>query len=55
MKVKGAEEEQATVAGNLYTLKQMQEDKWVSYDWIDAEVGPLFSIPGAGIYSFTTL
>lgn len=38
VKVKGAEEEQAAVAGNLYLLKQMQEDKWVSYDWVDAEV-----------------
>ena len=39
VKVKGAEEEQTALAGgNLHLLKEMQEDKCVSYDGVDAEV-----------------
>jgi hypothetical protein len=39
IKVKAAEDgEAATNAGNLDLLKQMQEEKWKSYEWIDAEV-----------------
>lgn len=39
MKVKtGDDGEAAQVAGNLELLKQMQEEKWNSYGWVDAEV-----------------
>jgi hypothetical protein len=39
IKVKAAEDgEAAASAGNLDLLKQMQEEKWKSYEWIDAEV-----------------
>lgn len=39
IKVKAAEDsDAATNAGNLDLLKQMQEEKWKSYEWIDAEV-----------------
>ncbi|KAI9374886.1 DNA-directed RNA polymerase III subunit Rpc5 [Aspergillus egyptiacus] len=37
VKVKGAEDKEVQVAGNLDLLKQMQEEKWKAYDWIDAE------------------
>ncbi|KAI9930307.1 hypothetical protein ASPWEDRAFT_39143 [Aspergillus wentii DTO 134E9] len=38
VKIKAAEDgEQAMVAGNLELLKQMQDEKWNSYDWVDAE------------------
>lgn len=42
VKVKGAEEKEAVMDGNLRLLKQMQDDKWVTYDWVDAEV---FNLP----------
>lgn len=38
VKVKGAEDKEIPVAGNLDLLKQMQDEKWKSYDWVDAEV-----------------
>lgn len=39
IKVKAAEDGEAAVnAGNLDLLKQMQDEKWKTYDWIDAEV-----------------
>lgn len=39
VKVKGAEDaEQAMVAGNLELLKKMQDEKWTTYEWVDAEV-----------------
>jgi hypothetical protein len=39
IKVKGAEDgETNMVGGNLDLLKKMQEEKWKSYGWIDAEV-----------------
>lgn len=39
MKVKAAEDgETQHNAGNLEILKQMQEEKWRTYGWIDAEV-----------------
>ncbi|KAE8311810.1 hypothetical protein BDV41DRAFT_315564 [Aspergillus transmontanensis] len=39
IKVKAAEDDQASqLAGNLDLLKKMQEEKWGSYDWVDAEV-----------------
>ncbi|KAJ6036722.1 hypothetical protein N7540_001001 [Penicillium herquei] len=37
VKVKGAEEGGAMLAGNLELLKRMQEEKWKKFDWIDAE------------------
>lgn len=39
IKVKAAEDgETVHNAGNLELLKQMQEEKWRSYGWVDAEV-----------------
>lgn len=38
VKVKNAEDGGAMLAGNLDLLKQMQEEKWNTFDWIDAEV-----------------
>lgn len=39
IKVKAAEDGETTqTAGNLDILKQMQEEKWTKYGWIDAEV-----------------
>lgn len=44
MKVKAAEDGETThVGGNLDILKQMQEEKWKTYGWVDAEVCPLWS------------
>ncbi|EAW14418.1 uncharacterized protein ACLA_074550 [Aspergillus clavatus NRRL 1] len=38
VKVKAAEDaEAAMVAGNLELLKKMQDEKWTSYEWVDAE------------------
>ncbi|KAK4926514.1 hypothetical protein LTR66_016342 [Elasticomyces elasticus] len=38
IKVKAAEDGETTqTAGNLDILKQMQEEKWTKYGWIDAE------------------
>ncbi|KAL3467261.1 Sin-like protein conserved region-domain-containing protein [Aspergillus heterothallicus] len=37
MKVKSAEDKEVQVAGNLELLKQMQEEQWKTYDWVDAE------------------
>lgn len=39
VKIKAAEDgEAAMVAGNLELLKKMQDEKWHTYDWVDAEV-----------------
>ena len=44
VKIKAAEEGgAAAVAGNLDLLKQMQDEKWGRYEWVDAEVGFSFS------------
>lgn len=41
VKIKAAEDgEAAMVAGNLELLKKMQDEKWSTYDWVDAEVCP---------------
>lgn len=46
IKVKAAEDgEAAANAGNLDLLKQMQDEKWKTYDWVDAEVCSLFAGP----------
>ncbi|KAJ5279196.1 hypothetical protein N7478_004568 [Penicillium angulare] len=37
VKVKGAEDGGAVLAGNLDLLRRMQEEKWKKFDWIDAE------------------
>ncbi|PYH43943.1 uncharacterized protein BP01DRAFT_358120 [Aspergillus saccharolyticus JOP 1030-1] len=38
VKIKAAEDgEAAMVAGNLELLKQMQDEKWKDYEWVDAE------------------
>ncbi|KAL3473390.1 Sin-like protein conserved region-domain-containing protein [Aspergillus californicus] len=37
VKVKGSEDKEIPVAGNLDLLKQMQDENWKSYDWVDAE------------------
>ncbi|KAL2818191.1 hypothetical protein BDW59DRAFT_165638 [Aspergillus cavernicola] len=37
VKVKGSEDKEIVVAGNLDLLKQMQDEKWKGYDWVDAE------------------
>lgn len=42
VKIKAAEDgEQTMLATNLDLLKKMQDEKWKSYEWIDAEVGLL--------------
>lgn len=41
VKIKAAaseDSEAALLAGNLELLKKMQEEKWASFDWVDAEV-----------------
>ena len=38
VKVKGAEDQGALLAGNLELLKKMQQEKWRTFDWVDAEV-----------------
>lgn len=38
VKVKGAEDGGAMLVGNLDLLKRMQEEKWKTLDWVDAEV-----------------
>lgn len=43
IKVKAAEDgEAAANAGNLDLLKQMQDEKWKTFGWVDAEVCSLF-------------
>ncbi|KAL4885154.1 hypothetical protein BJY04DRAFT_214494 [Aspergillus karnatakaensis] len=37
VKVKGAEDREVMVPGNLDLLKRMQDEQWKTYDWIDAE------------------
>ncbi|KAJ5165895.1 hypothetical protein N7492_006191 [Penicillium capsulatum] len=37
VKVKGAEDGGAMLAGNLDLLKRMQEEKWKTFEWVDAE------------------
>ncbi|KAL4945996.1 hypothetical protein BDV06DRAFT_183364 [Aspergillus oleicola] len=37
VKVKGAEDREVMVPGNLDLLKKMQDEQWKSYDWVDAE------------------
>lgn len=40
VKIKAAEDGDALMfAGNLDLLKKMQEEKWKTYEWVDAEVG----------------
>jgi hypothetical protein len=46
IKVKAAEDAEAAAnAGNLDLLKQMQDEKWKTYGWVDAEVCSLFAGP----------
>ena len=46
IKVKAAEDAEAAAnAGNLDLLKQMQDEKWKTYGWVDAEVCSLFAAP----------
>jgi hypothetical protein len=49
VKVKGAEDREVMMPGNLDLLKKMQDEQWKTYDWVDAEVslGPLLSKRGA--------
>ena len=42
VKVKNADDGDAMLAGNLDLLKRMQEEKWRTFDWIDAEVCPTY-------------
>ncbi|KAL4920729.1 DNA-directed RNA polymerase III subunit Rpc5 [Aspergillus aurantiobrunneus] len=37
VKIKGAEDREALVPGNLDLLKRMQDEQWNAYDWVDAE------------------
>ncbi|KAL4903778.1 hypothetical protein BDW74DRAFT_179364 [Aspergillus multicolor] len=37
VKVKGAEDREVIMPGNLDLLKQMQDEQWKTYDWVDAE------------------
>lgn len=39
VKVKGAEDREVMMPGNLDLLKKMQDEQWNAYDWVDAEVG----------------
>lgn len=49
VKIKTAEDgEAAMVAGNLELLKKMQDEKWNTYEWVDAEVS---TPPPSAIYS----
>lgn len=46
VKIKAAEDgEAAMVAGNLELLKKMQDEKWDTYEWVDAEVSHYPSLP----------
>ena len=38
VKVKGAEDRDVMMPGNLDLLKRMQDEQWKGYDWVDAEV-----------------
>lgn len=38
VKVKSTEAGEAAPAGNIELLKKIQDDKWESYEWFDAEV-----------------
>lgn len=38
VKVKSSEAGEAAPAGNIELLKKIQDDKWESYEWFDAEV-----------------
>lgn len=42
VKVKSAEAGEAAPAGNIELLKKIQDDKWESYEWFDAEVGAIY-------------
>lgn len=42
VKIKSAEGGEALVPGNLELLKKMQDERWETYDWVDAEV---YTIP----------
>ncbi|KAL2868075.1 uncharacterized protein BJX67DRAFT_380280 [Aspergillus lucknowensis] len=37
VKVKGAEDREILVPGNLDLLKKIQDEQWKTYDWVDAE------------------
>ncbi|KAJ5587143.1 uncharacterized protein N7459_002908 [Penicillium hispanicum] len=37
VKVKSAKQETVPLAGNVDLLKRMQEEKWKTFDWVDAE------------------
>ncbi|KAL5332273.1 Sin-like protein conserved region-domain-containing protein, partial [Aspergillus crustosus] len=37
VKVKGAEDREVLVPGNLDLLKRMQDEQWKTYEWVDAE------------------
>ncbi|KAL4958336.1 Sin-like protein conserved region-domain-containing protein [Aspergillus filifer] len=37
VKVKGAEDREVMIPGNLDLLKKMQDEQWKAYDWVDAE------------------
>lgn len=38
VKVKSAEAGEAAPAGNIELLKRIQDERWQSYEWLDAEV-----------------
>lgn len=38
VKVKSAEGGESILGGNLDLLRQMQEERWETYEWVDAEV-----------------
>jgi hypothetical protein len=48
VKVKGAEDKEVQAAGNLDLLKQMQDEQWRTYDWVDAEV--CFKLPCSSLF-----
>jgi DNA-directed RNA polymerase len=45
VKVKSAEAGEAAPAGNIELLKKIQDDKWESYEWFDAEVDAIYLYP----------
>lgn len=47
VKIKAAEDGESLIPSNLELLKKVQEEKWQTYDWIDAEVRSHFLLDAA--------
>ncbi|KAL2011139.1 hypothetical protein VTN00DRAFT_3857 [Thermoascus crustaceus] len=44
VKIKSAEGGEALVPGNLELLKKMQDERWETYDWVDAETEEAWAV-----------